>query len=347
VNTLPDNKTLAFSASGTNEFAFDTGVLKGKLRAEGNSRGLSSVVHLPTGATLDSSMGLFGHYRVFTANKRYGTAAWDWPSVAKLRRDGSVEVRWPSAEDRPFELRAVYRWAAPNILDLETSVQAKTNLAKFESFLASYFAEGFTNSCVYAQSTAQPGLETADKSYGIWQAFPRDDQAVSIIQDGRWKILPNPVDWTIRPHLAKPLGVRRCPANGVSVLLMAPPPGLLRGSNSLRGRAASLDVSLALRQRLKSRRDRPGAGEANDCVQTAGHRNHGRIRKLFEGGLQQVNRFPNPGGRASPRALISGEVLARGDARPPRQTVLGRSLACVFAYLFTCPSRLCLLAPLR
>jgi hypothetical protein len=223
VNTLPDNKTLAFSASGTNEFAFDTGVLKGKLRAEGKSRGLSSVVHLPTGTTLDSSMGLFGHYRIFTANKRYGTAAWDWPSEAKLRRDGSVEVRWPSAEDRPFELRAVYRWAAPNILDLETSVQANTNLAKFESFLASYFAEGFTNSCVYAQSTAPPRLEAADRSYGVWQAFPRDDQAVSIIQDGRWKILPNPVDWVIRPHLAKPLGVRRCPANGVSVLLMSPP----------------------------------------------------------------------------------------------------------------------------
>ena len=217
------NAKLAFAASGTNEFTFDTGVLKGKLRADGKSTGLSSVVHLPTGITLDSSMGLFGHYRVFSSNKRYGTAAWDWPSEAKLRRDGSVEVRWPSAEDRPFELRAVFRWAAPNILDLETSVQAKTNLAKFESFLASYFAEGFTNSCVYAQSTAQLGLEAADRNYGIWQAFPRDDEVVSIIQDGRWKILPNPVDWAIRPHLAKPLGVRRCPANGVSVLLMSPP----------------------------------------------------------------------------------------------------------------------------
>src|ERR1017187_8906776 len=109
----PDNRLLAFSASGTNEFTFDTGVLKGKLRADGKSRGLTSVVHLPTGATLDSSMGLFSHYRVFSANKRFGTAAWDWPSEAKLRRDGSVEVRWPSAEDRPFELHAVYRWAAP------------------------------------------------------------------------------------------------------------------------------------------------------------------------------------------------------------------------------------------
>ena len=72
------NGRLAFSADGTNGFTFDTGVLKGKLRAEGKSTGLSSVVHLSTGATLDSSMGLFGHYRVFSANKRHGTAAWYW-----------------------------------------------------------------------------------------------------------------------------------------------------------------------------------------------------------------------------------------------------------------------------
>jgi len=196
--------------------------LKGKLRAGGKSKGLSSVVHQPTGITLDSSMGLFGHYRVFSANKRYGTAAWDWPSEAKLRPDGSVEVNWPSAEDRPFELRAVYRWAAPNTLDLETSVQAKTNLAKFESFLACYFAEGFTNARVYVRSNSQQWLEPADKSYGVWQAFPRDDEAAAIIKDGRWTFAPSPVDWVIRPHLAKPLGVRRCAANGLQALVMSP-----------------------------------------------------------------------------------------------------------------------------
>jgi hypothetical protein len=168
-------------------------------------------------------MGLFGHYRVFSANKRYGTAAWDWPSEARLRPDGSVEVRWPSAEDRPFELRALYRWAAPDTLDLETSVQAKTNLAKFESFLASYFAEGFTNACVYARSNSQAWLMPADKSGGTWQAFPRDDEAVSIIQDGRWKFQPNPVDWVIRPYLAKPLAIRRCPPNELAAILMSPP----------------------------------------------------------------------------------------------------------------------------
>ena len=80
----PAKGKLGFIASGTNGFAFDTGVLKGKLRAGGKSTGLSSVVHLPTGVTLDSSMGLFGHYRLFSTNKRYGTAAWDWPSDARL-----------------------------------------------------------------------------------------------------------------------------------------------------------------------------------------------------------------------------------------------------------------------
>ena len=218
-----DRGKLAFSASGTNGFTFDTGVLAGKLRAEGKSRGLSSVVHKPSGLTLDSSMGLFGHYRVFSANKRYGTAAWDWPSQARLRPDGSVEVHWPAAEDRPFELRAVYRWAAPNILDLETTVQAKTNLARFESFLASYFADCFTNAAVYVRSNGQQRLERAGQSFGVWQAFPRDDQAVSIIQDGRWTIPPNPVEWVIRPRLAKPLAIRGCPANGLRAMLMSPP----------------------------------------------------------------------------------------------------------------------------
>jgi hypothetical protein len=219
----PGQGALAFSASGTNEFTFDTGVLKGKLRSDGKSKGLSSVVHVPTGLTLDSSMGLFGHYRVFSANKRYGTAAWDWPSEAKLHKDGSVEVHWPSAEDRPFELRAVYRWTAPDTLDLETIVKAKADLPKFESFLASYFSECFTNSSAYVRSNSQQWLEPADKSFGVWQAFPRDDKAVSIIQDGRWKFPPNPVDWVIRPYLAKPLAVRGCPVNGLRAVLMSPP----------------------------------------------------------------------------------------------------------------------------
>jgi hypothetical protein len=50
--------------------------------------------------------------------------------------------------------------------------------------------------------------------------FPRDAAAVRLIQDGRWKVPPNPVDWTIRPTFARPVGVRRAAASGITALMM-------------------------------------------------------------------------------------------------------------------------------
>lgn len=228
-NAQPASKPnpLAFVADGTNGFTFDTGVLRGKLRANGRANGFSVVTHIPSGATLDGSMGLFGHYRVFTVDKRYGTGAWDWPGDAKLRTDGAVEALWPATEERPFELRAVYRLAASNALDVETILRARTNLVKFESFLASYFAGSFTNSLVYVADPPDklgvPGFMAAGREAGVWLMFPRDDAAETIIRDGRWTRPPSPVDWVKMPRLAKPLGMRRDPATGLTAVLMSPP----------------------------------------------------------------------------------------------------------------------------
>ena len=105
----PDNP-LVFHQAG-NEFTFDTGILRGKLHADGKPMGLTEVVHIPSGKRLDASAGILSFYRVFTANKRYGTAAWDWPNgKATLLADGAVEYAWPATDDRPFEFTAVYRW---------------------------------------------------------------------------------------------------------------------------------------------------------------------------------------------------------------------------------------------
>jgi hypothetical protein len=219
-------KPLAFVASGTNGFTFDTGVLQGTLRAKGESAGLSSVIHKPTGLRLDRSKGLFSHYRVFTANKRYGAGAWDWPSTARLLSDGAVETHWASAAGRPFEMWAVYRWTAPGTLDVETRVRAEADLVKFESFLACYFTEIFSNSLVYVREpglgAGTPGFLAAEQTAGVWQMFPRDATVVPIIQDGRWKLEPHPVDWVIRPQFAMPLGLRRAPASSLAAVLMAP-----------------------------------------------------------------------------------------------------------------------------
>jgi hypothetical protein len=219
------SNSLAFQPGAQGSFLFDTGELRGVLRTGGKSFGLQSVVHIPSGRRVDAGSGLFGHYRVFTTGKRYGGGAWDWPSTARLTEHGAVEVLWPATEDRPFEMRAVYRWATPSALDLETTVVAKQDLPGFESFLASYFTSGFTNAMAatgMASGQAKtPLFLPAERSAGEWQMFPRDDAAVGVIQDGRWKLLPNPVDWAIRPRFLHPLAIRCDKTANLSAVVMA------------------------------------------------------------------------------------------------------------------------------
>jgi hypothetical protein len=216
-----------FTASDNGEYVFDTGVLRGVLRQGGKAQGLSSVTYVPTGAKLDRSMGILSHYRVFTTNRRYGVGAWDWPSTAKLLPGGAVQVTWPEAPDRPFEMGALYRWKDARTLDVETTVTARQDLSQFESFLASYFDEAFPTPRVYVAENPDaqraPGFLPARKSFGDWQMFPRDEQVVSLIRDGRWKQGPNPVDWFIMPRLAAPLCMRSSAAGDLTAILMAPP----------------------------------------------------------------------------------------------------------------------------
>ncbi len=221
-----DASRASFTRGEGGEFGFDTGVLRGVLRANGRSLGLSSVVHVPSGLRLDRSNGLLSYYRVFTAGKRYGVGAWDWPSTATLLDDGAVEVRWAPETNRPFQLRAIYRWSDATTLDVETIARAQTDLKQFEVFLASYFNEGFTNVAAYVKAPSEtsnkPAFLEATRSFGDWLMYPRDNAATQVIRDGRWKLEPNPVDWKLMPLLRGPLGYRKEPKSGLACVLMAP-----------------------------------------------------------------------------------------------------------------------------
>jgi hypothetical protein len=212
---------LAFYRADNNEFTFDTTVLRGKLNANGKPMGLTEVVHVPSGKRIDGGAGILSFYRVFTANKRYGTAAWDWPNGKATRLpDGAVEYAWP------FEFKAIYLWKNPTTLDVEITVTARAEVKGFESFLASYFAKELATPAAYVAKlpdTDKPGFLVAKKDAGDWQMFPRDEKSAPLIKDGRWTIEPNPVDWAIRPQLDVPLCVRRDAAGKLAVIVMAPP----------------------------------------------------------------------------------------------------------------------------
>lgn len=216
---------LSFHAGEGGAFQFDTGTVRGIIRAQGLSRGLSSVVYVPTGETISATYGLFSHYRLLSVNHRYGSEAWDAPSEAKVRPDGSLEAHWPAAAERPFEIEVIYRWSAADTLDIETRITAHADLPDFESFLASYFSGAFNSSRVWVRSGpgSRSRLIAATEADGAWQMFPRNLDVVKMIRDGRWAIPPSPVDWAIRPVLDAPLGVRQNPRSGIAAVLMAPP----------------------------------------------------------------------------------------------------------------------------
>ncbi|MBL7040475.1 MAG: hypothetical protein ISR77_17695 [Pirellulaceae bacterium] len=215
---------LAFTAQGK-ECHFDTGVLRGTLRPQGRSLGLTSVVDTASGKAIARAYGLFSHYRLLDDRARYGHAAWDWASEARVLPGGAVEVRWSADDEHPFDMKAIYRWTAPNVLDVTTTVVARKGLKRFEVFLASYF-EGFAKSLVYVagcpETDGKPAFLEAKESYAKWQMFPRDDEAVEIIRDGRWRRPPSPVDWKIMPRLSAPLAMRRDAESGFAGLIMAP-----------------------------------------------------------------------------------------------------------------------------
>ncbi len=216
--------SLTFTAQGR-EYHFDTGALRGTLRSQGRSLGLTSLVDSTSGTAIARAYGLFSHYRLLDDRARYGHAAWDWASQARVLPCGASEVRWSADDEHPFDMKAVHRWAARNTLDVTTTVVPQKDLKRFEVFLSSYF-QGFAKSLVYVdgcpETNGMPGFLEAKESYAKWQMFPRDDKAVEIIHDGRWRRPPSPVEWKIMPRLAAPLAMRRDTETGLAGLVMAP-----------------------------------------------------------------------------------------------------------------------------
>ena len=217
---------LAFKPAGEGLFEFDTGVLRGRLKLDGRFMGIYPLIDVASGTDMARPPGVLSPYRVFETNKRYGNAARDWPTVTKVLPDGAVEARWPAAKGHPIEMTALYRWAAADTLDVETTVKPQNDMPRFELFMSSYFLPGFRAS-VYLKrpGEAAPAFVPVDRkpgSKGGYVMFPRDEGAVAMIQDGRWKIPPSAVDWGIERWLAAPLAMRRDAALGVTAVMMCP-----------------------------------------------------------------------------------------------------------------------------
>lgn len=211
-------------------YTFNTGVLRGKIRLNGKSQGITEVVHAASGRSLAAGgrlPGLVSYYRIFSGNTRFGNAARDWPTETKVLPDGALEVFWPGGEGHPLEITAVHRWTRPDTLDVTTTVKPLEDMPAFEVFLSSYYEKTF-RARVYVKpaedAAAGPRFVPVDRtpeSKGGYVMFPRDQAALDLILDGRWKVPPSPVDWDQVRWLAAPLAMRRDATSGLLAVMMA------------------------------------------------------------------------------------------------------------------------------
>ncbi len=220
---------LAFKPAGQGLYDFDTGTFRGRLKVDGKYQGIYPIVDCDSKMELVHPPGIFSFYRVFSGSTRFGNAARDWPTQTKLLADGAVEVHWPAASEHPLAMTAVYRWQAADTLDLEIAVKPQHDMPRFELFMSSYFTKTF-HASVYVKPEDDPQgkprfepVNQTPKSTGGYVMFPRDDEAVKLIRDGRWKVGSNPVDWALGPRLAAPLVIRRDSAQGLTAVMMSPP----------------------------------------------------------------------------------------------------------------------------
>lgn len=197
-------------------FNFDTGALRGTLQTKGYPKAIQPITECSTGTQLAGKIGLLTHYRLFAENQRFLPDAYNWGCVAKALPEGGVEMLWAPDEQHPFALKAVYTWAASNMLDVATTVTAQCDLKKFESFLGSYF-NGFPLTYGYGPN----GFVKITKKEGEWVCFPRDEASDKLLRDGRWEKPPHPVDFKRIAYYGEPLVMRKDPGSGLTAIIMS------------------------------------------------------------------------------------------------------------------------------
>jgi len=173
---------------------------------------------------MDNNRGLLVPYRFLTPQKRFGFGSWEWPRTGRILASGAAELAWAETSDRPFRFTATYAWTAADTLDFSVVFTPGVDLEKFELFVGSYFKQ-FTKAVVYVRDAGdgKPGFVDTPKEKGEAQLFPRGEDVIPMIQDGRWKHPPYPNNWMFRQAFQAPLGIKSEPKSGVTAVIMAPP----------------------------------------------------------------------------------------------------------------------------
>lgn len=172
------------------ELRFETELLAGTLRADGERVAITDLTYRPTGQRVDSGM-MFAPYRLLARSAWMGEAR-DMPHVATPTSDG-VEIVWAPTVVHQAELRLRIGFAEPGTVDCQVEVIGHAHYPDYEVFLSAYFAPGFRPGAylapIWGRGT-EPELVRPEANpvfREMYLSFPRDERAAAIVTDGRWQ----------------------------------------------------------------------------------------------------------------------------------------------------------------
>ena len=212
------------AASG--EMRFETELISGTLRADGERVAITELTYRSTGRRVDSGM-MFAPYRLLARSAWMGEAR-EMPHRAAPIANG-IEIVWAPTVTHQAELRLRITVAEPGAIDCQIEVTGHGFYPDYEVFLSAYFAKGFRPGAWLAPVRGrgtEPELvrPVADPVFReMYVAFPRDERAAAVITDGRWQCGRHHTRFVPARYYGLPLGFYAEDDGPLDVLLMGPP----------------------------------------------------------------------------------------------------------------------------
>jgi hypothetical protein len=207
-------------------FDFDTTVMSGSLKAEGQYHGVTRLVDKRTGRqVIDARYSALNLFRLFSVNLGMGT-----PRTMERKinaTETAVEIMWAATEAHQGEITARYEVREPDTIDLTLTLRVRGTYAGYELLLPSYF-DKVMRPHVYLKRRTGPEVDLVVPMFnelfrGGTPVFPRDAHAAMRSFDGRWNRseykMPTAPFYPLR-HYAHPVAFMTDPEKKLAVVLM-------------------------------------------------------------------------------------------------------------------------------
>jgi hypothetical protein len=208
------------------QFDFALPGLRGTICAEGQTHGFRELRFLPDGPDINNPKLYLGHLYRCLANGRFLVQTRDHPHASRLDGD-KVITEWPVNESNPARIQLTYEVSSDNTLDLTATCTATAPVKRYELYFSHYFGGAF-RPYLYLKSPDylrrnEPVLYAPQVNGfvdGYYLAYPRDNEALFTLFDGRWHG-DHPVPFCVGREFWRPIGIYAAALERKAVVITA------------------------------------------------------------------------------------------------------------------------------